>query len=573
MSELNDCNCRFSLSEDVQEMDMNTDQATRIVNEAPVEVEHRPVALTGRAPEHRYKSLYLIVSSKRNLLKKYGQPDFDQLDSDLGALKRAVKSRTNMDALVVYVDDAASLRRYGVEPVDPTRPEQVKMLIDNLDNRLNTVNRRIDYLLIVGGDTIVPFHRLPNPLDDQDGIVLSDNPYGARGDANHLIPDRAVGRMPDGGQSGVEFLCALVRNAATAHQNAVDSKGVLSSLVNALRSSRQPEQNGHSFGYSASIWRKASRTVFETVGHGRHLRISPPLTYQEFSLAGPLHFSYYNLHGVEDGPNWYGQRDSLFPARYPLFPVALRPEDLLETDHTNTVVFTEACYGANIQGKTPQDSIALRFLASNALAVVGSTKVAYGAVDAPLTGADLVARAFLDGLQSCLTMGESLKYAKAYLARQMEMRQGYLDGEDQKTLISFVLYGDPSLPASTRRCRLRAESLSKDLCPPLVCQKTSGRSKSPVSDKLIAAVKSQVEHSLPHMAHARTRIDPLTVCRGECGHPCKGAHKAAKALPSSGHNWALTLEKDIPVNGGAHHQVVKVTVDEAGHILKMAMSK
>ena len=33
--------------------------------------------------------------------------------------------------------------------------------------------------------------------------------------------------------------------------------------------------------------------------------------------------------------------------------------------------------------------------------------------------------------------------AKIELVQEMNKRQGFLDGEDQKTLISFSLYGDP----------------------------------------------------------------------------------------------------------------------------------
>jgi hypothetical protein len=559
---------------------MATYRSTKAIKEAQAEVERLVASLSGDRMEQMLvdesprDSIYLIVSSKRNLTKKYGRRGFDGLNAEIHALKQTVNSQTSMEALVVYVDDAASLRLYGVGTADPADPAQIKMLIDALDEQMNSVGKQINYLLIVGGDTVIPFYRLPNPLDDQDQVVLSDNPYGTRGDANYLIPDRAVGRMPDGGQESTAFLINMIHNAVSAHESAIGDKGVLTALFDALRPSGRPGQNGQSFGYSASIWRKASRVVFQAVGQSRDLRISPPLTYQEFAVSAPLYFSYYNLHGVEDGPNWYGQRDSLFPANYPLFPVALRPDDLVETDHANTVVFTEACYGANIQAKTPDDSIALRFLASNALAVVGSTKIAYGAIDTPLTSADLVGKYFLEALQSCLTVGESLKVAKMHLVQEMRDRQGYLDGEDQKTLISFVLYGDPSLPASTRQCRLRAASSSKAFCPPLLCQNASRQQKSPVSDTLISAVTRQVEHSLPHMAHARIHVDPLTVCTGRGDHRCSDDQRAAKSPSAAAPSWALTLKKDIPANGGdPHHQIVKVTVDREGHILKMAMSK
>lgn len=66
-----------------------------------------------------------------------------------------------------------------------------------LDDALGKRGGRIGALLIVGGDEVVPFHRLPNPTDDLDVEVLSDNPYATR-DSNYFIPEWAVGRLPGG---------------------------------------------------------------------------------------------------------------------------------------------------------------------------------------------------------------------------------------------------------------------------------------------------------------------------------------------------------------------------------------
>ena len=56
---------------------------------------------------------------------------------------------------------------------------------------------RIGAVLIVGGPEVVPFHNLPNPVDDADVDVPSDNPY-ATSDENYFIPEWPVGRLPDG---------------------------------------------------------------------------------------------------------------------------------------------------------------------------------------------------------------------------------------------------------------------------------------------------------------------------------------------------------------------------------------
>jgi hypothetical protein len=75
--------------------------------------------------------------------------------------------------------------------------------------------------------------------------------------------------------------------------------------------------------------------------------------------------------------------------------------------------------------------------------VIGSTGIAYGSVNTPLIGADLLGFLFWKNMREGMLAGEALMAAKIDMAREMIRRQGFLDGEDQKTLISFVLYGDP----------------------------------------------------------------------------------------------------------------------------------
>ena len=536
------------------------------------------------------QDLYLILSSRGALTAKYGHMGFEQLDEDLRQLKGAFEQHTGLQCLVAYVDDSASLARYSLKPVDPKNPWEIKRLIDAVDAELNERGGVVRYLLIVGGDRVIPFHRLSNPVDDQDLDVPSDNPYACR-DTNYLVPERAVGRMPDGDTEGLAFLHSLIQRSAQAHRRRIGAKGLfgdfgaqiggLRPVLHALTSIRP---DGRGLGYSASIWRKASRAVFSVIGDDSQLRTCPPVTYEAFRVTERPHFSYFNLHGIEDGPNWYGQRDTLFPAGYPLFPLALRPQDLTGEDHADSVVFTEACYGANILGKNIGDSMALRFLDSRALAVVGSTKVSYGSIAPPLLGADLVGKYFWEGVRANMTTGDALRYAKASLAREMQERQGYLDSEDQKALISFVLYGDPSLPIRAIHGTAAVQSVSKSLCPPIICGRESETGEQLMSDKLVTSVRRRIEATLPHMLDSQVRAKALPVCDGKCKGPCRpptpGERVGLKGTelhrPGQQRNagWAVTLRKSISVMGdGNHHQVVKVVVDDDGHVLRMSVSK
>ena len=75
----------------------------------------------------------------------------------------------------------------------------MKLSLADLDQALAKKGQMIGALVIVGGPDIVPFHHLPNPTDDIDKDVPSDNPYATL-DSNYFVPEWPVGRIP--GEAG-----------------------------------------------------------------------------------------------------------------------------------------------------------------------------------------------------------------------------------------------------------------------------------------------------------------------------------------------------------------------------------
>jgi hypothetical protein len=69
--------------------------------------------------------------------------------------------------------------------------------------------------------------------------------------------------------------------------------------------------------------------------------------------------------------------------------------------------------------------------------------MSYGSIMGSLSAADLLGLAFWRYSQQGFPAGEALRQAKIEMIRQMDQEQGYLDGQDQKTLLSFNLFGDP----------------------------------------------------------------------------------------------------------------------------------
>ncbi len=324
---------------------------------------------------------------------------------------------------------------------------------------------RIGALLIVGGPEIVPFHCLPNPVDDQDNDVPSDNPYATR-DENFFIPEWPVGRLPGGaGKDARLMLDALQRFQAAhaAYKRRLSLKKRLQRwLVAQIEKFRLDSRR--SFGYTAAIWKNAAASVFQPIGKPGWLHVSPPSGVGSLksgqqngkrSTSGGVpkpvgRLAYFNLHGLVDAPEWFGHRDLLQSSEDEVdYPVAFRPQDVQggsPLGEVPKVIFSEACYGMHIQNRALDEAIALKFLEAGSLAIAGSTCMAYGsygAMDNSLVAADLLGHSFWKFLKDGMPAGEALRQAKIFLASEMDHRQGYLDGLDQKTLISFVLYGDP----------------------------------------------------------------------------------------------------------------------------------
>jgi tetratricopeptide (TPR) repeat protein len=541
-------------------------------------------------PKQRTSLAHVVITSRERLVAKYGLSGFARIDQLLRELEAAtVAARPDLNPGVIYVDQADSLQEFGLSPVDPQHPWAVKGLLADIDNLVRHESRdrsALGSILIIGGDDVIAHHRLPNPAEDADVEVLSDNPYAAEDD-NYFVAERAIGRIPDGA-GDIEALCSALRSAIAAHQGPALEPAWWQRLWIWLR--RRFGQwlppagiTGEAFGYTASVWRRASLAAFTVVGDARRLRVCPPTTSDDLpglDLAEAT-YAYFNVHGVPDGGEWYGQRDPAMPADYPAFPIALRPQDL--SSGVPRVVFSEACYGAAVNGRKSDNSLALRFLAGGTLGVVGSTCVAYGGVGAPLLGADLLARLFWLELLGGAAQGEALRRAKLGMAHIMQQRQGALDGEDQKTVISFVLYGDPSVRVSAAqppRPGQEEKGLWKALAaePAVVC--TKGATLEAVFDApvdLVAQIKKEVAHYLPGMEGAELRCSKPHSCRGRHdGHNCPAETFGAQgAMPkAAGDNrLVFTLQKTIRSDQRAHARIVRVTASRDGQILKLAMSK
>jgi hypothetical protein len=546
--------------------------------------------------------VYVIFTTRLGLENQYGPLNAGMLDHEMKSLVNAISSRSDWRAILVYADDPDCMSAYGLSPAEPKDPWSLKLALVDLDTSLGGKGEMIGAVLIVGGPEIVPFHNLPNPVDDTDNEVPSDNPYSTR-DENYFVPEWPVGRLPGGTQRDVQPLIKAIKDISEHHSHLNRPRNLLQRIWDRIRlrlifSARKRKS---SLGYTAAIWRRASLSVFRPIGAPHTMLVSPPLQADDESskkynnqFIPNARLGYFNLHGLEDSSYWYGQRDPGEPKDMPDYPIALRPQDVVNSGKAPKVVFSEACFGANIANKNIEEALALKFIASGSLTVVGSTCTSYGSITTPLIAADLLGHAFWKFLREGLPSGEALRRAKINLAKEMHRRQGFLDGEDQKTLISFVLYGDPlaqisrSALHSTKVLRpMRKPAKLRTVCDRSgVCRTENEKASQTLQDnpplpgKTLAQVKLIVEQYLPGMTDANVSYTHTkATCSGK-DHSCPTSHSNSKSSPPfEVKRNVVTLSKQVLQSSSpsgacfTHHHFARLTVDEQGKVIKLVVSR
>ena len=549
--------------------------------------------------------IYVVFSTRLGLEQHYEPHNFLLIEEAMQRLVIAVRGRKighqNWGALLYLADDPDIAAALGIKPARHNDPWSLKLALQDLDNALGKRGERIGALIIIGGPEVVPFHNLPNPVEDIDRDVPSDNPYGTR-DENYFVLEWPVGRLPGGSERDPAHLINLINNISSQHHDASRHQPWYQTYWNMLLNWFRPKQKrlSASLGYSAAVWRRASLAVYRSIGDPRSLLISPPVQACELDYASekpalnqsatsesvlssascliipPAQFGYFNLHGLADTSEWYGQRDPVDSSEGPDFPIALRPQDIRNSGHAPRVVFSEACYGTYIHGKKAEEAISIKFLTSGTLAVVGSTCTCYGSIASPLIAADLLGRVYWGLVSEGNLAGEALRRAKLYLAREMHRRQGFLDGEDQKTLISFVLYGDPLAQPfqASRRHKLvkTAPELPGHLLTISDQQPALSQSSAP-SPEVTAQVKQVVKQYLPGMLDAQIKVNQSSILCHAGGSSISTSSCCTKNTIDAQGRKVIILSKRVEQATRVHSQVARLTMDKSGKLVKLVVSR
>lgn len=524
--------------------------------------------------------MYVILSTVKGLDDQYGPQTRDILIGEMGLLAENLSRRAGWGSLVFLPDHAERAKELGINPIDEVDPWKIKLALADLDQALVKKGQMIGSVLIVGGPLVVPFHRLPNPTDDMDQDIPSDNPYATL-DSNYFVPEWPVGRIPGEAGKDAGFLLEQLRGMNRRYARKSKSIPKFGDLIRWLLEflkQRSSTRSQAGIGYSAAVWKESSAVVYGAASESsRPLRISPPETSQSIpeELLHNSMLGYFNLHGLAETAEWYGQKDNSDLSNGPDYPVALSPSNITCNGKAPQVVYSEACFGANILDKKEDEALSLKFLAAGTKVFVGSTSIAYGSVTKPLIGADLLGYHFWKYLKEGLTAGEALLQAKAALVKEMTQRQGFLDGEDQKALISFVLFGDPL--AGLEQIEARPKAIYRYKTHPkikTICDLQTGVcTHSEISPEMLKSVKAIVEIYLPGLDDADFRISELNEVPDESQQDGKAAKPEGKINRKNKPSKVITVSKSVQLAKLTIHQYARVTLNEKGKLVKLAISR
>jgi len=293
--------------------------------------------------------------------------------------------------------------------------------------------------VLIGSGDVVPLFDVTNPTLSSDGdtdpTVPTDNPYASsrqfnpKKRASYLVPDRVLGRIPDlPGSSDPAWLLNYLAVAT-------DWK------------SRSPASYTKDLLVCCDTWKKSGKACVEYLSRDSGTMLTcPPSNDSSKTMEGrrAALLQMIKCHGAPNDSWFYGQRGHDYPE-------VMRSTSLRKKTRKATVVGSMCCFGANIfdpldptaqhPGEPPISSVYLR---QGAFGFLGSTCTAWVGLDTMLCS-DWIVSAFLKSVLAGASLGRAALEARQNLARWSQTQGDLPDSADDKTLIQFMLLGDPSI--------------------------------------------------------------------------------------------------------------------------------
>ena len=302
-----------------------------------------------------------------------------------------------------------------------------------------------DFVLIVGDRNVIPsikwsnhLHNPNNSQSDSDTYVDSDLPYvtltvNSPFERNSFEFYMPVGRIPSVASNGFVEAIKYFDNTVTFHRERL----ALNTMV-----------------LSAEEWFRTSAASFDI--QDATIYPCPPYSFVPSKDVHLMDHSQghdlmcFNLHGCQEGTGVaYG-----YPQYFDDFwlsgdfTIAHSPDSLPKDKARTYVISTEACYGAKpFIRNSEYQSVLMTALQNGCIGYLGSTQIAYGAIDrsnkaGTPSSADVICGDFSCRIYEGETLGDA--YINA-LYSTVSVKNSYVTLHEIKTIASFALYGDPSL--------------------------------------------------------------------------------------------------------------------------------
>lgn len=279
------------------------------------------------------------------------------------------------------------------------------------------------YLFILGNEKVIDFLVWKNESQDSDADVSSDFGYTVldvtspwKGEKYSFESALRVGRLPT--WNGEQF-DLFERYFTKAKQ-----------FIGQIQTIKP-------YGLSALVWEDESNQNYSQISNG--FVDASPLVNKfnvDSRIPSDANLFLFNLHGSDSTKFWYGQEDQNYPE-------AFSPENMSRLSSPN-FIGVEACYGAMYEnGKSYATSNVLAALTNNTIALLGSSRIAYGTSTPPGSCADIIIGEFLKQIANGTSAGD------AYIEGLKKLTSGTMDDSDIKTLCEFSLFGDPSACTKT----------------------------------------------------------------------------------------------------------------------------
>ena len=281
--------------------------------------------------------------------------------------------------------------------------------------RLDNAGRVVAAVCLLGDARALPHASLEDETGN-DAALLTDNDYGmleaptpASRHSALALPDVPVCRIPSTDPSIVGRLLA-VRD-------------------------QLPTRWAPGTAVTCAVWQRSSADTLRQIAANAQpeLRTSPPVEAPDIEhvFANPPGRLFFNVHGSDQSPSWFGEGGGRHPEVLHARGVRVAPDAIL---------VSEACYGAAHGAGT--DNISHAFLHGGGSAFVGSTIIAWGPAAPPLSLADLIVTGTYGALDSGHTLAEALLAAKAQILAAAE-HDGGLSPQVLNTISSFCAFGGP----------------------------------------------------------------------------------------------------------------------------------